>query len=46
MPPDPERYHKLQKERFAPFEDLVGLVRLLAHAVRGDAARINKANTC
>ena len=23
MPWDPDRYHKFQKERFAPFEDLI-----------------------
>jgi trans-aconitate 2-methyltransferase len=28
MPWDPEQYHKFQAERFAPFEDLVRLVRV------------------
>src|SRR5512143_2095886 len=28
MPWDPERYHQFQRERFAPFEDLLRLVQI------------------
>ncbi|HUS13685.1 MAG TPA: methyltransferase domain-containing protein, partial [Chloroflexia bacterium] len=30
MPWDPERYHQFQPERAAPFEDLLGMVRVRA----------------